>query len=236
MKSLYHTVSSLRSTPSGLLLSVFVVAVLGMLESVAQVTEPGGEAHAAVTEKDRFAASLDRLNGVVSQFEQQIIDAQGYVIETSSGTLHLDKPNFRWEVEPPFAQIIVADGQDVRIYDPDLAQVTQRRVAEDEAQTPLTLLTRNSSAVMDDFQIVALDDIEGLVRYVLVPATNDDGTSNLFARLEMAFEGDDLVELVIFDIAGQRTVITFHEFRKGQVIQSGTFQLQLPSDVDIVRG
>src|SRR5690606_27744491 len=47
---------------------------------------------------------------------------------------------FRWEYEQPFPQLIVADGNDVWVYDPDLEQVTVRPQGREEQQSPLAVL------------------------------------------------------------------------------------------------
>jgi outer membrane lipoprotein carrier protein len=191
-------------------------------------SEPSAEAN-------KLVQRLDALDGVISRFEQQITDAQGQLVEESRGQMHLLKPNFRWDVETPFAQIIVADGEQVRIYDPDLEQVTERDIQDNALNTPLTLLTQGGNQVIEQFD-VGVEQIDAtLAKFTLRPKASLSDSA-LFARLEVLFDGADLYALVFEDQIGQQTVIRFTEFAAQQVIQSELFQLQLPPDVDIVRG
>lgn len=187
------------------------------------------------TEANKLVQRLDALNGVISRFEQQITDAQGQLVEESTGQMHLAKPNFRWDVETPFAQIIVADGEQVRIYDPDLEQVTERDLEDNAVNTPLTLLTQGGMTVVEHFDVEVEQIDATLAKFTLRPKASLIDTA-LFARLEVLFDGAALYALVFEDQIGQQTIIRFTEFAAQQVIQSDLFQLQLPPDVDIVRG
>jgi chaperone LolA len=113
----------------------------------------------ADTVADELQARLVDLDGIVARFTQQITDAKGFVVEEATGTLHLAKPQFRWQVEAPFAQIIVAHGGQVEIYDPDLEQVTQRDIDGAIDQAPLALLTQEELALEEHFHVdgLALD-------------------------------------------------------------------------------
>jgi outer membrane lipoprotein carrier protein len=58
----------------------------------------------------------------------------------STGEFVCDRPNrFRFEYLRPFPQLIVADGQRVWLYDPDLQQATVRDQAKVLADTPAML-------------------------------------------------------------------------------------------------
>ena len=99
-----------------------------------------GSARAASPEAS-LSARLAGLDSIQAAFEQRISNAQGFLLEESAGTLHLKKPNFRWDVNEPFPQIILARGEAVQIYDPDLEQVTERSIGDALDRTPLALLT-----------------------------------------------------------------------------------------------
>ena len=62
-----------------------------------------------------------------SRFEQSLIDADGAVLERTSGTLEIQRPTrFRWSYSEPYEQWLVADGVNIWSYDLDLEQVTVR--------------------------------------------------------------------------------------------------------------
>lgn len=175
-------------------------------------------------------ARLLATNDVIANFTQQVSNAQGRVIEQASGTLQVAKPNFRWEVLDPFPQIILARGDQLEIYDPDLEQVTTKSLEGGIEQAPLALLTQAELNLADHFQI-ELQHFED-ERYILRPLSLDA----LFARMELVFRNATLLTLAIYDHTGQETLIRFSEYRAGQVIQSGVFELEYPPGTDFVRG
>ena len=82
---------------------------------------------AAETARARLDAFAKDLRSVSAHFEQQAFDPKGGAGKTSRGELALKAPRqFRWDTVAPYAQLIVADGEKVWIYDADLEQVTVR--------------------------------------------------------------------------------------------------------------
>ena len=73
---------------------------------------------------------FDYLNGIESleaDFQQEIIDQDGVVLETSQGFLKIKKPNkYRWVFFSPIEQEIVSNGDKIWIHDPELEQVVIR--------------------------------------------------------------------------------------------------------------
>ena len=177
-------------------------------------------------------ARLDGIDGVVARFEQQITDTQGFIVEESRGTLHLAKPRFRWEVQSPFPQIILADGDAVEIYDPDLEQVTQRELSGAAHEAPLALLTRADLLLDDHFLVRVQAPESGVERYTLTPLSADA----LFGTMELVFRGSILDAMTIRDHSGQQTLIRFADYQARQVIQSSVFELEYPPGTDFVRG
>jgi outer membrane lipoprotein carrier protein len=75
-----------------------------------------------------FVENVITLQG---RFEQSLIDAEGVVVERSSGTLEIERPGrFRWSYSEPYEQWLVADGLNIWSYDVDLAQVTVKPQAK----------------------------------------------------------------------------------------------------------
>ena len=92
-----------------------------------------------------FVANVITLEG---RFEQSLIDAEGIVVERSSGTLEIERPGrFRWSYSEPYEQWLVADGLNIWSYDVDLAQVTVKPQAKALANTPALLLGGSEDAL-----------------------------------------------------------------------------------------
>jgi outer membrane lipoprotein carrier protein len=204
-------------------ISLLLALVLGSTSAIA------AERGSAVDELQQLLINLD---GIITDFSQQITNGQGYLVEEAQGTLYLSKPYFRWEVSAPFPQIILANKQAIEVYDPDLEQVTQRDLDGALDQAPLALLTQSEMDLAEHFAVEALDMGDTRMRYVMRPKSEDA----LFNRLEMVFNGGDLDALLIFDHTGQQTYIRFINYQSAQVIQSSLFELEYPIGTDFVRG
>ena len=93
----------------------------------------------------------DFVNNVITlegNFEQSLIDAEGTVIDRSSGKLEIERPKrFRWSYADPYEQWLVADGLNIWSYDLDLEQVTVKPQAEALANTPALLLGGSDQAL-----------------------------------------------------------------------------------------
>ncbi|MEM6999667.1 MAG: outer membrane lipoprotein chaperone LolA [Pseudomonadota bacterium] len=172
--------------------------------------------------------ALERLDGSLANFEQTVLDGYGQVLEVTRGNLVLARPNVRWDVFEPFPQtIVLADGL-LRIFDPDLEQVTERQVGDDWAQVPLALLSRQRLDISAYFHIEQL--AHGTFRLQPLAA------EALLEYLVLTFAATGLAQLRVVDHAGQVTQILFSDVVTGQVIESEVFQLKLPPEVEIVRG
>ena len=101
-------------------------------------TMPAFAADGARADLDRFSENVQNLS---ANFEQQVFDDTGTALDAASGTLALARPNrFRWDYLEPEEQRIVADGDNIWIYDVELEQVSVRPQSFDEQQSPLAVL------------------------------------------------------------------------------------------------
>jgi outer membrane lipoprotein carrier protein len=208
----------------------FRAAISGLLALLGMGLSTGVIAAESATED--LQSRLQNLDGIVATFDQTISNSQGFLIEQANGTLHLAKPRFRWEVQAPFPQIILANGDQIQIYDPDLEQVTERQIDGSLDQAPLALLTRSDLMLDQHFAVQLISEEQGTAHFVLQPLADDA----LFSSLEMIFQQDRLSTLVISDHAGQQTLIRFADYQSRQVIQSSVFELVFPPGTDFVRG
>ena len=84
-------------------------------------------AQAVAGARDQLTTFTKGLKGLDAHFEQRVFDTKGAERERSAGTVQLLAPRqFRWEYRTPSPQLILADGRQIWIYDPDLEQVTVR--------------------------------------------------------------------------------------------------------------
>jgi outer membrane lipoprotein carrier protein len=177
---------------------------------------------------DRFLNGLDTYS---AQFTQTLTDETGFLLQEAGGRLSLALPDrLRWELDAPFEQWIVADGEHLWIYDPELRQATVRPVETALEATPLALLTQPHR--LDERFAVTEESVAEGWRLVLRPRTRDAD----FTRLELDLgQGGDLLGLAFMDIFGQRTQIRLQEPRRNPPLAPAEFQFTPPPGTDVYR-
>ena len=176
---------------------------------------------------EAFANGLDALSG---EFTQTTSDANGEVQEESRGTLALAAPRqFRWQYQDPFPQLIVADGNDVWIYDQDLDQVTVRNQSTEESQSPLTVLV-DLSQLDRDYVVQNLKDRDGLSWLGMTSRAKEPP----FKRIEIGFDGQGPKHMLLEDLLGNRTEWTFSAWQRNPKLAADTFRFSPPEGVDVI--
>jgi outer membrane lipoprotein carrier protein len=154
--------------------------------------------------------------------------------KTSSGRFEFRRPNqFRFEYLRPFEQSIVADGKTLWIYDVDLNQVTSRAQQEVLGNTPAALIASGSSVVelARLFVLTSVASPDG-VDWVQAQPRQRDGSLN---QVRLAFSKGQLTTLEIEDGLGQRSVLTFQNWRSNTVMGSERFRFQPPAGAAVLR-
>ncbi len=182
----------------------------------------------------RLQQRLAAADGVVAGFTQVLIDSYGRMLETSEGRFWLAKPRLKWETLAPFPQTITVDAARIRIFDPDLEQVTERAVADEANQAPLLLLTQGD--VADAFLVSSLDAEAGADEVAEAFRLRPRSDEVLFEHIDVTFSERAIREIRIVDHAGQQTVIAFRDMTLGVTIEQGTLELDVPAGTDIVQG
>ena len=208
-----------------LLFSALLSLAVGSTDASATASAEADDASA------ELISLIDAFDQVTGRFAQTIVDASLQTLEESSGSLALQRPKFRWQVETPFAQLIIADGAEMQIYDPDLAQLNLHDIDKNLGPTPLTILLGDTETLATEFTVSRSTD-GAMQRFVLRPRSQ----SALFIQVELIFQGRLLERLAIWDSAGQLTRIQFSEMQLTQGIEAERFELILPEGTDVIRG
>jgi outer membrane lipoprotein carrier protein len=154
--------------------------------------------------------------------------------KTSSGRFEFRRPNqFRFEYLKPFEQSIVADGKTLWIHDVDLNQVTSRAQQEVLGNTPAALIASGSSVaeLARLFVLTSVASSDG-VEWVQAQPRQRDGSLN---QVRLAFVKGQLTTLEIEDGLGQRSVLTFQNWRSNTGITSERFRFQPPAGAAVLR-
>lgn len=180
---------------------------------------------------ERLTERLDPLESYQADFEQQILDGSGERLQSARGEMWLSRPGMlRWEVDAPYSQTVVSDGDDVYLYDPDLEQVTVQEMDDRVTHTPALLLSGSVDDLTQSYEVFYEQD-GGEDVFTLVPVSAD----TLFEELSMIFDGDTLSELWMMDSTGQRTAITFSNITNNGYINPDVFDFEIPEGTDVIR-
>lgn len=207
---------SMRQCVVALLLPALTCLVAGS----AQAADP----HATLS---AFTQGLEGLSG---RFEQRVFSPDGRINEESHGSIALSVPRqFRWEYETPFPQLIVADGDKVWIFDPDLEQVQVRPQGSEEQRSPLTALV-DPSELDRQFELKDGGEEPGVVWVELLPKGEDAP----FSQARLGFFDGALVRMEMIDSLAQKTVVGFTAWQRNPTFEPGTFRFVPPPGVDVI--
>ena len=189
-----------------------------------------GTAAAADTARSRLDAFSKGLTAVSADFEQQVSDVNSGKTKTSRGTLSLKAPRqFRWDTTTPYKQLIVADGEKVWIYDPDLVQVTVRAQGTEEAHSPLTVLT-DLSQLDRDFTTSEQGEHGGQAWLRLKSKDKEPQ----FEYADLGFDQNGLASMTFKDTFGNTTEIHFSSWQRNAKLPADLFKFTPPKGVDVV--
>lgn len=203
---------------------------LSSIRSAAVVVLLAGAAVSA--RADAVAALQDFVRNARSgsaEFTQVVTPADGTRAKTSSGRFDFARPDrFRFDYSKPYPQTLVSDGRTLWMHDPDLNQVTVRRVDKALGATPAALLAGEDLA--RDFTLAAQPDRDGLAWVRATPKSADSG----FQWMAVGFKGQALQAVEILDRFGQRTVLTLQGLKANATLAPERFRFVPPAGADVL--
>ncbi|KAA9131928.1 outer membrane lipoprotein chaperone LolA [Marinihelvus fidelis] len=180
--------------------------------------------------RDQLRVFGDGLDALTARFEQAVTGPDGELVDHGSGTVSVRRPDlFRWSYEGEFPELIIADGENVWLYDEALEQVTVRPQSALAADSPLMLLT-NPDDIDAQFTVTELGTIDGAM---LLELSTRGGDAE-FDRVLIGFAENRPVSMVMEDAFGMRTEIRFGEVQRNPELEPGQFAFTPPDGVDVV--
>lgn len=158
--------------------------------------------------------------------------------KTSSGALEFHRPGqFRFVYKKPFAQTLLADGQNFWLHDVELNQITVRKQNQVLGSTPMALLTSAADvkALEADFQLRSEPGRDGLEWVRATPKAQDGQIQSLLAGLRKTDKGVELVTIDVQDSLGQRSVLTLSGLELNPTLPADTFVFRVPAGVEVIR-
>ncbi len=207
-----------------------VLLVLALPAAPASAQDPADASTSlGIAALDRFLAEVDTFT---AGFEQELTSSDGQLLETAVGTLSLKRPNrFLWRYETPIEQLVIADGEQLWMYDVDLAQATVTPLDSDGPSSPAMLLSGERD-VRDGFDVV--EDFRSDGRDWIRLSPNTGGTD--FRSVLIGFSDALPVQLELVDGLDQVTSITFFGIAVNEELSDSAFEFEPPPDVDVIGG
>jgi outer membrane lipoprotein carrier protein len=202
--------------------------VLGVVVLVSLLAMPLARADAL----DRMRGFLESTKTLRADFTQTVIAKNGRKPQFSSGSMAISRPHkFRWQIEKPYPQLIVGDGEKVWLYDPELRQVTVKKQGAALAGSPAALLAGEGLvALQKHFSLVDLGPKDGLEWLEATPKSTDSG----FERVRIGFAGSELRSMELVDSFGQSTSLVFERIERNPPLAATTFRFVPPAGADVL--
>ena len=184
---------------------------------------------------DALTALLLNIKTMQADFTQTVTDkSKGKSLQHTQGQMALQRPGkFRWDVTKPIAQLIIANGQRLWIYDTDLEQVTIRSFEHAAGQTPAILLSASTLSLSKDFAVKTqpmLAQIAGQQIFLLTPKDKEDP----FETIRLTFLNKQIHEMRLEDRLGHVTTIAFQNVKTGMPLAEKLFIFKPSANVDII--
>lgn len=185
----------------------------------------------AQSASDQLRSFVQAVQSATGDFSQFTVGPQGQTKPAQTGRFAFRRPGqFNWEVIKPYAQQIVSDGQQIYQYDPDLNQVTVRKVDQAIGASPAAILF-GSGALDQAFNVSVRPDKDGLAWLRAIPRTGDAG----FVHVDIGFQDGLPAHIVLLDAFGQTTHVKLSGLLRNPGVATEAFKFVPPQGADVVR-
>ena len=188
-------------------------------------------AHADPKDVARLTQLLEKSQTLTARFSQLTLDGGGTQLQETAGEMAVQRPGlFFWKTDAPNEQTIVSDGQKVTLWDPDLEQVTIKKLDPRLNQTPALLLSGDVSKISDSFEITS-KQTSNVIEFTLKPKSKD----TLFDSLHLSFGNGVINNMRLIDSVGQRTDILFSGVKANEPVAASKFKFDIPKGADVIQ-
>ncbi len=205
-------------------------AAAGWLPAAA-AANAGTSGSARLREFSRTAQSAS------GRFTQVMTDKDGKRIDGPlEGDFAFERPGrFFWNVRTPYPQRIISDAKSIYVWDPDLNQVTIKRLSAAISSTPAAMLFGtadiDASFALEDTAAPA-NSARGWVWVRATPRTED----LTYAAIELAFDASGRIAAMrLKDHFGQTTALDFSGVEINAGVDPARFVFETPQGADVLR-
>jgi len=181
-----------------------------------------------------FAETLLAIDTLAGDFRQRIVDGDGSELQVTEGEFKVKRPGyFLWKIAPPYEQLVVGTPQSLKVYDPDLEQMSVHK-QDSLSGTPASLISGDVAAISQLYEVDQAIE-KDTSTFFLRQKNTDQGS---FDSLTFVFitKGEQLKlnQMIFVDKLGQKTEITISKLKTNKKITDNTFQFEPPSGTDII--
>lgn len=185
----------------------------------------------AASAQEQLRAFVATVTSATGSFSQYTVNNQGRTQPAQTGVFSFQRPGkFKWAVQKPYEQLVISDGRQVFQFDPDLAQVTERRVDAAIGTSPAAILF-GSGSLEQSFDVSALPSKDGIDWLRAKPRTADAG----FSRVDIGMKDNLPVRVELLDSFGQTTRVDLSGIAANPQLPAKEFQFVAPKGVDVVK-
>lgn len=216
---------------------VSLLSVMTMTASQAQTASIQKPNTDAITQFKSFLINVKNAEGEFSQ--QQIRppkqgETQAKVLRKSQGSFVFQRPGqFVWETKKPFEQKVIADGNQLLLWDKDLNQLTSRPVGQGLAASPAAILFGNT-AIDQHFDLIPGDDREGVQWLELKPKATDKRETP-YSRIGVGMRDGLPVGLELHDNFGTVVLINLSKIKINITLSPQTFKFSPPTGAEVFK-
>lgn len=183
----------------------------------------------AATPAETVQSKLNAIKTMKANFSQ-VVTAEQREISRSAGSMALMRPGkFRWQTRTPMAQIVVADGQKLWVYDVELEQVTVKKQEKGLGDTAALFLSGYNDRVARDFSVK--HRVKAGRDYFDLNPKNKQGN---FSSVILVFAAAELQGITFFDQLGQKTEVKLSQIKNNAAVSSDLFKFSPPRGVDVL--
>jgi len=206
-----------------------VVLCLWMITG-ALAQEPNANPQPTTTDPLQLLSEVRQdFSGLKAAFVQyELIDGSEKV-DLNSGTVWMQSPaQFRWHYLDPIEQLIVADGQQVWVYDEDLEQVTVK--TQSNQLNPIYVIISDDKS-QQHYDIKHEVQSQGIDWISLTPKQANDEVKTVWLAIEKSL----VTQIKVVNNFSQTMVFEFSDIKKNPDFKAGLFEFVPPAGVDVVR-
>lgn len=180
-------------------------------------------AHNLLIQKLQFIHTLD------AEFYQSVT-INGRRSSQSSGHFSLKRPGLLyWDIQKPHAQLMIADGHYVWIYEPKLRQVTKKNQSKGVGGAAGLFVSGQPNLWVARYQVQA--QTNGHVTIFQLIAKNKKSS---LPKVKLGFVGEGLEKIEFWDQLGQYSQIKLSHVKVNQGVSSRLFHFSIPKGVDVI--